>query len=77
MVQPVSWDKRDFDFILISRKELRRSGMRFLVRGIDKNGNVANFAETEQVVIYRKPSCDVVDVVSYLQIRGSIHMFWT
>jgi hypothetical protein len=46
-----------------------------LVRGIDKNGNVANIAETEQVLISTKN--DETDIVSYLQIRGSIPLFWT
>jgi hypothetical protein len=66
---------QEFQFCLISRKENKRSGMRFLVRGIDKNGNVANFAETEQVVIVNKN--DETDIVSYMQLRGSIPLFWT
>lgn len=77
MIQPVSCYGSEFNYVLLSRKHLKRSGMRFLVRGIDKNGHVANFAETEQIVIYKKPNTDVVDVISYLQIRGSIPLFWT
>lgn len=77
MIRTVSCYESEFNYVLLSRKELKRSGMRFLVRGIDKNGNVANFAETEQIVIYKRPSSDIVDVISYLQLRGSIPIFWT
>jgi len=78
MIRTVSCAKKEFNYVLLSRKENKRSGMRFLVRGIDKNGNVANFAETEQIVIYKNPSkTDTVEVMSYLQIRGSIPLFWT
>ena len=39
-----------FDFALISKKDCRRPGRRFIVRGIDREGNVANFVETEHVI---------------------------
>jgi hypothetical protein len=77
MIQKITCYEKEFNYVLLSRKELKRSGMRFLVRGIDKNGNVANFAETEQIVIYSRPTIDVVEVISYLQLRGSIPLFWT
>ena len=38
-----------FDLILISRRSINNAGTRYLKRGIDKNGNVANFIETERV----------------------------
>jgi len=41
---------KKFDFALISKKDVRRPGRRFLVRGIDREGNVANFVETEHVL---------------------------
>ena len=37
-------------YVLIARKDTRRSGMRFLIRGADVNGNVANFVETEEIL---------------------------
>ena len=40
--------ENDTHFILIARKDDRRSGMRFLIRGTDSNGNVANFVESEE-----------------------------
>src|SRR6266702_6906620 len=38
-------------FILITRRSRHRAGTRYFSRGIDENGNVSNFNETEQVVI--------------------------
>jgi len=35
---------------LISRLSCERAGTRFNVRGVNDDGNVANFVETEQVV---------------------------
>ncbi|KAF2728463.1 hypothetical protein EJ04DRAFT_477303, partial [Polyplosphaeria fusca] len=38
-------------FILITRRSRLRAGTRYFSRGIDDNGNVSNFNETEQIVI--------------------------
>jgi hypothetical protein len=40
-----------FEFAIVSRQSCKRTGTRYNVRGIDKNGNVANFVETEQLII--------------------------
>ena len=45
------------DYILISRKARTRAGARFTRRGIDRNGHVANFIETEQMVRKRLYLC--------------------
>lgn len=39
---------------LISRRSRYRLGTRFKRRGVDENGNVANFVETEQVICEKK-----------------------
>jgi hypothetical protein len=56
---------------LISRLSCRRAGTRFNSRGIDDDGNVANYVESE--TIYWAPSgvC-----FSYVQVRGSVPIFW-
>jgi hypothetical protein len=70
---------------LISRLSCRRAGTRFNSRGIDDDGNVANFVESE--TIYWSPSAlEPADPViaekpagicfSYAQIRGSVPVFW-
>ena len=56
---------------VISRLSSRRAGTRFNSRGIDDDGNVANFVETETVFWSPTGVC-----FSYTQIRGSIPIFW-
>lgn len=56
---------------LISRLSSRRAGTRFNSRGIDDDGNVANFVETETVFYHPSGLC-----FSYAQCRGSVPLFW-
>ena len=49
------------------------AGTRFNARGIDENGNVANFVETEVILNFK----DEDVVCSYVQIRGSVPLFWS
>lgn len=56
---------------LISRLSCLRAGTRFNSRGIDDDGNAANFVETETVYYYPSGLC-----FSYAQIRGSVPVFW-
>jgi len=67
---------------LISRRSRFRAGTRFFRRGIDHEGNVANFNETEQILLLAEPGAELgVDVystkLSFVQIRGSIPLFWS
>ena len=63
------------DFILISRKDCRRPGRRFVTRGLDREGNAANFVETEHIFVqYNQPK---MKVASLVQIRGSIPLIWS
>ena len=55
---------------LFSRLSCERAGTRFNVRGVDDNGHVANFVETEQVIFLEEA------VSSYVMIRGSVPLFW-
>ncbi|KAJ2687497.1 Inositol-1,4,5-trisphosphate 5-phosphatase 1 [Coemansia sp. RSA 1285] len=67
-------DARDTDSLaiyLISRSSSMRSGMRFLTRGVDDEGGVANEVETEIVMTTRTLT------FSHVQVRGSIPVFWT
>lgn len=56
---------------LISRLSCRRAGTRFNSRGIDDDGHVANFVETE--TIFSSPGGTLF---SYVQVRGSVPVFW-
>ncbi|XP_056015741.1 phosphatidylinositol-3-phosphatase SAC1-like isoform X1 [Ostrea edulis] len=69
--QSCNINNKTFDYVLISRRSVYRAGTRFYVRGIDTEGQVANFVETEQIVQYEGSKC------SYVQVRGSIPLFWT
>ncbi|KEQ68474.1 hypothetical protein M436DRAFT_58341 [Aureobasidium namibiae CBS 147.97] len=61
---------------LISRRSVKRAGLRYLRRGIDDDGNVANNVETEQILA--TPSWNTNDkVFSFLQVRGSIPLFFS
>ncbi|KAI0557312.1 SAC domain containing protein [Gracilaria domingensis] len=55
---------------LISRRCANRPGLRYTARGADKQGNVSNFVETEQIVSHGDAYS------SYIQIRGSIPLLW-
>lgn len=59
---------------LISRKNRNRSGVRLWCRGGDVNGDVANFVETEQIVICK--NVKKTHIFSYILIRGSIPVMW-
>ncbi|XP_069463973.1 synaptojanin-2 [Ambystoma mexicanum] len=55
---------------LISRISCLRAGTRFHIRGADDDGHVSNFVETEQTIYLDE------DVSSFVQIRGSVPLFW-
>lgn len=55
---------------LISRLSWKRAGTRYNTRGIDDDGNVANFAESETLFSFPGKT------MSYCQIRGSVPLFW-
>ncbi|KAJ5555458.1 hypothetical protein N7461_003928 [Penicillium sp. DV-2018c] len=56
---------------IISRQSSRRAGTRFNSRGIDDDGHVANFVETE-TILWVAPGI----VFSFVQVRGSVPIFW-
>ncbi|OLL23777.1 Inositol-1,4,5-trisphosphate 5-phosphatase 1 [Neolecta irregularis DAH-3] len=62
--------KANMNMTIISRLSCRRAGTRFNSRGIDDEGNVANFVETE-TLLQNSASC-----FSFCQIRGSVPIFW-
>ncbi|KAF9968671.1 hypothetical protein BGZ70_000516 [Mortierella alpina] len=68
-------EEQPFEFTLISRRSRDRSGLRYQRRGIDENGNTANFVETEQLLRIVRDESD--HQVSFVQTRGSIPLFWS
>ncbi|KAJ2609946.1 Phosphoinositide phosphatase sac1 [Coemansia sp. RSA 1365] len=71
-----------FNYVLVTRRGRKRQGTRYFSRGADPDGNVSNFAETEQIVDFAAPSASASDdrfagvQMSYVQIRGSIPIVW-
>lgn len=57
---------------IISKQSWKRAGTRFNARGIDDEGYVANFVETE--FVYSNLSLN--QIYSFTQIRGSVPAFW-
>ena len=72
----VSDSSQPFLLTLISRRSIKRSGLRYLRRGIDDEGNCANTVETEQIL--SAPDWDRSQVLrSFVQIRASIPVFFS
>ena len=64
---------KQFGWYIISRRSRHRVGTRFFMRGCDEEGRVANFVETEQIVVEGSGG----GVSSFVQTRGSMPMFWS
>lgn len=62
--------KNKIALTVISKQSWKRAGTRFNARGVDDDGNVANFVETE-LLMYSNQYC-----FSFTEIRGSIPVFW-
>nr|XP_020458313.1 phosphatidylinositide phosphatase SAC2 [Monopterus albus] len=60
-----------FTVALISRRSRHRAGMRYKRRGVDTDGHVANYVETEQLIHVHSHS------LSFVQTRGSVPVFWS
>ncbi|KAG8176845.1 hypothetical protein JTE90_001984 [Oedothorax gibbosus] len=64
-------NQKSFSWIVVSRRSCLRAGSRLFMRGLDADGQPANFVETEQIV-----ECDG-SKSSFVQTRGSIPLFWS
>ncbi|KDR20269.1 phosphatidylinositide phosphatase SAC1 isoform X2 [Zootermopsis nevadensis] len=69
-INQCSLNGKPFLWTVVSRRCCFRAGTRLFTRGIDVQGNVANFVETEQIVEFGG------DRSSFVQTRGSIPLFW-
>ncbi|CAN1293783.1 Phosphatidylinositol-3-phosphatase SAC1 [Linum perenne] len=68
---------RDFSVSLISRRSRHFAGTRYLKRGLNDWGRVANDVETEQIVIDEEAGSCKGKMSSVVQMRGSIPLFWS
>ncbi|CAF4620669.1 unnamed protein product, partial [Rotaria socialis] len=51
---------RSLSYGLISRRSTQRAGTRLFIRGIDDDGRVANYVETEQILQLNDIACSHV-----------------
>ena len=75
--KPMRIGSRDFTLGIVSRRGRFNAGTRFLRRGINEQGNVANFVETELILLeYFPMSNELKTVNAFAFVRGSIPLFW-
>ncbi|XP_060807190.1 phosphatidylinositol-3-phosphatase SAC1 [Amyelois transitella] len=70
-INNVSVKGHQLTWALVSRRSVHRAGTRFFMRGVDPQGNVANFVETEQIIERGGEKS------SFVQTRGSIPLYWS
>ncbi|GER53610.1 phosphoinositide phosphatase family protein [Striga asiatica] len=68
---------RDFNLILIARRSRHYAGTRYMKRGVNEKGRVANDVETEQIVLEDVVEGNPMKISSVVQNRGSIPLFWS
>jgi hypothetical protein len=82
-IRPAFIHSRHIQLCLISRRSRYRAGTRYFRRGLDHQGHVANFNETEQLLFVEDHQSsgqrvfdDFSTKMSFVQIRGSVPVFW-
>ncbi|KAG8046307.1 hypothetical protein GUJ93_ZPchr0008g12781 [Zizania palustris] len=68
---------RELNVILISRRSRHFAGTRYLKRGVNDHGKVANDVETEQIVFEEEAGSWKGRMSAVVQMRGSIPLFWS
>jgi len=58
---------------VLSRVSYKNAGTRYNARGVNEDGYAANSVETEQILVNHRTD----RIYSFLQIRGSIPVYWT
>jgi hypothetical protein len=59
-----------WNYNLVTRKSKQMGGTRFYARGINDFGYVANYCETEEIILTSD------QVFSHVQVRGSVPLYW-
>ncbi|XP_019423515.1 PREDICTED: phosphoinositide phosphatase SAC2-like isoform X2 [Lupinus angustifolius] len=73
----LSISEREFYLTVIARRSRHFAGTRYLKRGVNEKGRVANDVETEQIVFADAHDGCPMQISSVVQIRGSIPLFWS
>ncbi|KAH0921728.1 hypothetical protein HID58_021746 [Brassica napus] len=72
-----SVSNEEFILTVIARRSRRYAGTRYLRRGVNEQGSVANEVEIEQIVSREVPEGKKIPITSVVQVRGSIPLFWS
>ncbi|XP_047162733.1 phosphoinositide phosphatase SAC2-like isoform X1 [Vigna umbellata] len=67
----------EFNLTIIARRSRHYAGTRYLKRGVNEKGRVANDVETEQIVFTEARDGHPMQISSVVQNRGSIPLFWS
>lgn len=69
-------ENHEFLLTMVSRRSIKRGGLRYMRRGVDDDGNVANTVETEQMLSSQSwsPSDKAFSLV---QVRGSLPLHFS
>ncbi|KAG2272028.1 hypothetical protein Bca52824_066583 [Brassica carinata] len=73
----LSVSEKNFRLTLIALPTRHYAGTRYLKRGVNEKGRVANDVETEQIVFEEAQDGNPVRISSVVQNRGSIPLFWS
>ncbi|WZZ62253.1 hypothetical protein YC2023_062360 [Brassica napus] len=73
----LSVSEKNFRLTLIARRSRHYAGTRYLKRGVNEKGRVANDVETEQIVFEEAQDGNPGRISSVVQNRGSIPLFWS
>ncbi|KAL3422503.1 hypothetical protein PVAG01_06659 [Phlyctema vagabunda] len=68
--------EKSYLITLISRRSVKRAGLRYLRRGVDDEGHTANSVETEQILSDSNWNLSN-KTYSFVQIRGSVPIFFS
>lgn len=90
-IHPTTFKGTPLTIVLITRRSRHRGGTRYFSRGIDEDGHVSNYNETEQVLILNDGGSGMggfagsgnmqtekseMQIMSYVQTRGSVPVYW-
>ncbi|XP_054747755.1 phosphatidylinositide phosphatase SAC2 isoform X3 [Anastrepha obliqua] len=70
-VEPCVIGNECFTLAVVSRRSRLRAGTRYKRRGVDEQGNCANYVETEQILSFRHHH------LSFTQVRASVPIYWS
>lgn len=74
---PSAPEGKDFLLTLVSRRSIKRAGLRYLRRGVDDDGSTANSVESEQILSTPTWNTSQDKIFSFTQFRGSIPLFFS